>query len=102
MKKSGLYNVDLHDEPLSEERFDFQLSMVEAAVSQLPDRKKEVFRLCRYEGKSYEEAARILGISVNSVKDYLKQSTRFIKEYIAEHNTEMAVSISSLLFIYLC
>jgi RNA polymerase sigma-70 factor (ECF subfamily) len=60
-----------------------------------------VFRLCRYEGKSYDEVANILGISVTSVKDYLKQSTRFIKDYISHHQTEGLATGASLLFFYL-
>lgn len=92
----------LEEEPISEELYTFQLSMVEEAVNHLPERKKEVFRLCRYEGKSYDEVAHILGISVTSVKDYLKQSTRFIKDYIASHYAESLATGTSLLVLYLC
>jgi RNA polymerase sigma factor (sigma-70 family) len=93
--------TDLYEEPLNEELHSLQLSMVEEAVNHLPERKKEVFRLCRYEGKSYDEVATILGISATSVKDYLKQSTRFIKDYISTHYTESIATIATLLLIYL-
>ncbi|MRG47948.1 sigma-70 family RNA polymerase sigma factor [Chitinophaga sp. SYP-B3965] len=94
--------VDLYqEEPLSEELYTFRLSIVEEAVNHLPERKKEVFRLCRYEGKSYDEVAHILGISVTSVKDYLKQSTRFIKDYISHHQAESLATGASLLLFYL-
>lgn len=89
------------DEPLNEDLYTFRLSIVEEAVNHLPERKKEVFRLCRYEGKSYDEVAHILGISAASVKDYLKQSTRFIKDYISHHQSESLAAGASLLFFYL-
>lgn len=98
---TGLYTDILQEEPLNEELYSFRLSMVEEAVKHLPERKREVFRLCRYEGKSYDEVADALGISVPSVKDYLKQSTRFIKAYIASRYASRAITITSLLLIYL-
>lgn len=98
---ASLYLESLQEEPLSEELYTFQLSMVEEAVNHLPERKKEVFRLCRYEGRSYDEVAGMLGISVNSVKDYLKQSTRFIKDYIISHQAESLATGASLFILYL-
>lgn len=97
-----LITMDLYqEEPLNEALYTFRLSIVEEAVNHLPERKKEVFRLCRYEGKSYDEVACILGISVSSVKDYLKQSTRFIKDYISHHHAEGLAAGTSLLLLYL-
>lgn len=97
-----LNTADIYpEEPVNEELYTFRLSIVEEAVNHLPDRKKEVFRLCRYEGKSHDEVATILGISVTSVKDYLKQSTRFIKDYISHHQAEGLATGASLLFFYL-
>ena len=61
------------------ELFEQQWAWLEAAAERLPARQRRVFRLCRYEGKSAEEAAALVGISVASVKDYLKQATLFIR-----------------------
>jgi RNA polymerase sigma-70 factor (ECF subfamily) len=69
-----------------------QLEILEDAVNHLPRRKKELFSLCRFEGKSVEYAAAALGISEDSAKDYLKQSTRMIKQYIQlNYPTEMSL-----------
>jgi len=61
------------------ERFVQQWALVEAAVEHLPARQQRVFRLCRFEGHSAEEAAALVGVSVASVKDYLKQATIAIR-----------------------
>lgn len=61
------------------ERFEQQWALVEAAVEHLPARQQRVFRLCRFEGRSAQEAAALVGISVASVKDYLKQATLAIR-----------------------
>jgi len=89
------------EETGSEELHRFRVSMIEDAVNHLPERKKQVFRLCRYEGKSCDEVARIMDISPTSVNDYLKQSNRFIREYIFSNYTEFSLSLLPLLIIYL-
>jgi len=80
--ETDLAELAVADELGDEELYTTQLALVEEAVAHLPARKQAVFRLCRFEGKSAEEVAAATGISVASVKDYLKQSTRFIREYI--------------------
>lgn len=67
---------------LDEKLYQQQLTLVEQAVSQLPRRKQQVFRLHRFEGKSCEEVALTLGVSVTSVRAYLKQATRQVRDYI--------------------
>ncbi|WPQ62187.1 MULTISPECIES: RNA polymerase sigma factor [Chitinophaga] len=90
------------EEQDDDELYNIQLSIVEDAINHLPARKKEVFRLCRLEGRPYEEVAEIVGISVPSVKDYLKQSTRFIKSYVQdEYTTARSLTSLSLLIIFL-
>lgn len=88
------------EQPVDEALFQLRLSMVEEAVDHLPPRKKEVFRLCRYDGKSADEVAELLGISVFSVKDYLKQSTQFIRQYISRHYANIELPGMYLLLVY--
>ncbi|WEK35518.1 MAG: sigma-70 family RNA polymerase sigma factor [Candidatus Pseudobacter hemicellulosilyticus] len=66
----------------TEQTYSLQLALLHEAVDTLPSRKREVFKLCHYEGRSYDEVASMLGISVQSVKDYLKQSTAMIRSYV--------------------
>lgn len=80
----GLENIALDEPEQGEPELHRQrLSMIEDAVGRLSSRKREVFRLVRFEGRSHEEVADAMGISVETVRDYLKQSTRFIKDHIA-------------------
>ena len=88
------------DDTPFEEVYNMRLSMIEEAVNLLPDRKKKVFMLYRYEGKSLEDVARMLNLSVHSVKDYLKQSNRFIRNHIARQHLEQGIAISAALMIY--
>ncbi|MFD2584235.1 sigma-70 family RNA polymerase sigma factor [Pedobacter vanadiisoli] len=77
-----------------------ELNMLEEAINALSPQKQKVFRLCRFEGKSQKETAQLLGLSTESVKDYLKQSRYFIKEYILSRNpTGGIISISVLVML---
>ena len=49
-------------------------------ISRLPAQRQRVFYLCRVEGKSYAEAAAIVGISTGTVKDHLVKAGRFLRE----------------------
>lgn len=77
---------------IDEAFYERQLAILTDAVNHLPKRKKEVFNLCRFEGKSFEYVAMALGITEESARDYLKQSTRMIRQYIQEkHPAELSL-----------
>lgn len=59
--------------------------LFEEALSKLTTQRLKVFRLCRQEGKSYDEAAAILGISRNAVKKHMVLGMRFIEDYVYRH-----------------
>lgn len=63
---------------------DYQ-TLLQVAVSRLPPRQNEVYRLVREEGCRKEEAAKILGISPNTVKIHLKEALRSIRAYFMAH-----------------
>ncbi|MFW0718206.1 sigma-70 family RNA polymerase sigma factor [Pedobacter sp. N23S346] len=93
--KQGIQYVDSYDpfHAVAEEIFpdkrliEAELNMLEEAINALPPQRQKVFKLCRFEGKSQKETAQLLGLSIESVKDYLKQSKNFIKEYIMSRHS---------------
>lgn len=77
--------------------FEVQLTILEDAIEQLPARKKQAFTLCKLHGKSYEETASHLGISVNTVKEHIKISMQFIKAHAASQYPSQAFMICAIL-----
>lgn len=59
-----------------------QMTILHAAIEELPKRKKQAFKLCKLEGKTYEEAGRILGVSAMTVQEYVKTSSQTIRKSI--------------------
>ena len=52
------------------------------AIEKLPPQGKQVFTLCKLEGKSYEEVSRLMGITVATVNSHMVKSSRFVREYL--------------------
>lgn len=69
------------------------------AIEQLPAQRKLIFKLCRNEGKSYEEVSYTLGISKSTVRDHMVKSIKFIKEYLHTHTqTTFLICLTALSF----
>ncbi|TLX24935.1 sigma-70 family RNA polymerase sigma factor [Chryseobacterium indologenes] len=49
-------------------------------IDELPQQRKKVFLLCKFENKSYEEVAGMLGISTHAVKDHIVKANRFLQQ----------------------
>ena len=70
------------EEEADESAIELPQGLLNDAVAALPPRKRQVFELCRLEGKSYAEAASILGVSAETIKQHLKETTKFLRNFI--------------------
>ena len=57
------------------------------AIGRLPDECRRVFRLSRFEERKYEEIAKELNISVNTVKYHIKRALALLHEYLSKYLT---------------
>ncbi len=65
--------------------YDIQVDILEKAMAELSPQKRRVFELCKIQGKTYEETAVILEISKHTVKEYLSDAVKLIKEYASKN-----------------
>lgn len=56
--------------------------LLQKAVNSLPPQRKQVFELCKLQGKSYQEVSEELGISTSTINDHIVKATRTIRQYI--------------------
>lgn len=59
-----------------------QFQLIDQAISQLPPQQKKVFILSRYRRLKYEEIARELNLSRETVKSYLQIATASINRFV--------------------
>jgi len=57
------------------------------AIGRLPDECRRVFRLSRFEERKYEEIAKELNISVNTVKYHIKRALALLHEDLSKYLT---------------
>ena len=58
--------------------------LYQQAIGSLSKQERKVFRLCREEGKTYVEAAGILGISRHTVKEHMAKSLRSLRGFLSQ------------------
>lgn len=68
-----------------------------SAIDCLPERKRRAFELCKIEGLSYKEVADKLGITEETVKEYVKSAVSTLKQLALK--TDLSSCILLILFL---
>jgi RNA polymerase sigma-70 factor (ECF subfamily) len=82
--------TNLHDE--ADNRMEEQMDAKElqkalyAAIDALPEKRREVFVLSRFEGKSYKEIAEIMQISVKTVEAQMGKALSTLREFVRNNH----------------
>jgi len=80
--RNTAFEPEKHDRNVPEEGNPGLAQLIEQALSRLPEDQRSVIMLRDYEGYSYEEIARITGLSESQVKVYIFRGRMFLKNYI--------------------
>jgi RNA polymerase sigma-70 factor (ECF subfamily) len=70
------------DTQLTENAIDEALAI---ALSELPERSRQVFELSRNHGLKYTEIAETLGLSIKTVESHMGKALRLLREKLAPH-----------------
>lgn len=74
--------LNSNDEPVSEESYSAVIEQIDRIVEQMPEKRKQVFQLCKKEGLSVAEAANYLNISEKTVKNQMTSAYQTIREQL--------------------
>jgi len=72
------------------------LQFLKNTLNNLPERTREIFKLCREEQKTYDEVAKLLNISRNAVKNHMVHSMKVLSSSI---KNEFGISLSVIIAI---
>ena len=92
-------NLMLPDEQLQYKEFHHRLLQ---ASEELPPVRKQVFKMSRLEGRTYDDIARDLGISRNGVKDHIVKALNFLRTRLSISGTEKIILLLILSVICCC
>jgi len=76
---AGLGNGELLEEPVFQDEEDDEKSGLLAVLREMPMQRLRAFNLVHLQDKKYQDAAREMGISVNSLKTHVKLAIRFLR-----------------------
>ena len=91
-----LYQIDF----LGKEEKSLEEQLIESfqdAVNQLPDKMKQVFTLCKIEGRKQKEVADEIGISVKMVEKHIAKAKEQIRNKLIKQYPMLMVIITMLL-----
>ncbi len=58
------------------------MAFIETILAGMPEQTRTVFKLCRQQYKSYDEAAQTLGVSGNAIKKHMVRSMKILKNAV--------------------
>ncbi|MHB8205905.1 RNA polymerase sigma factor [Mucilaginibacter sp.] len=69
--------------------------LLHKAIAHLPPQRKQVYMLCKLEGKSYEEVSNELGISTSTVRNQIVKANKAVKQYFVLNQDIAIILITS-------
>ncbi|ERJ59054.1 RNA polymerase sigma factor [Sphingobacterium paucimobilis] len=65
--------------------------LLDEAVANLPEQRRRTFILCKFEGKSHQEAAEIMNISPNTVHNHLVKAVYAVRQHLLKSGRDITV-----------
>ena len=62
-------------------------------LSLLTPQQQQVFRLCKIEGRSYQEVSRLLGLSVGTINTHITRASQLIRNHIRESKSDFFIIV---------
>jgi len=94
-----LQSTELYDHIESDVFLKETNALLQRAIDSLPLQRKRIYTLCKMEGKSYNEVAEILGITVSTVDNQLVKATQSVRAYFRASKTYISILIILLVEI---
>lgn len=84
------YNVSA--DPFAEQGSSYA-QLLEQALDTLSPQRRRIYEMCKREGKSYEEVAHELGLSINTVRNHMVQAIALLRSYLQQYGKLAALLV---------
>ncbi len=95
IKETQLQEYDLDSSEIMENAE--SLSNISNAIEQLPQKRREIFIMCKMDGLKYREIAKKLDISIKTVENQMGEALKFLREKLT--NKEFVLFVLLLYFL---
>jgi RNA polymerase sigma-70 factor (ECF subfamily) len=93
----GIQSINEAEQSIDEVEYNELAGKVQSLIGQLSPRQQEIFYLSREKGLTHEEIAERLNISVNTVKNHMVSSLKFLRSHL-DHSLLIQLLFISLFF----
>ncbi len=59
------------------------LKLIQQAIDRLPPQRRQIFMLCKIDGKTYDQVAELLSISPSTVRDHMVKGNKVVRKYLS-------------------
>ncbi|MFC3196655.1 RNA polymerase sigma-70 factor [Parapedobacter deserti] len=98
VRQRYLTNVLQGDESVSEIRDSELGSLINQAMEEMPEKRREVFRMSRFEGYLNQRIADELGISKSTVENHLNKALKHMKKRLAQFGYGAGIALCFYFF----
>ena len=84
-KEDNKREMEYEELRTEESNGDELVDKIKSAIEKLPEGRRKIFVLSRYEGLKYKEIAERLNISVKTVENQMGSALKFLKSHLAEY-----------------
>jgi RNA polymerase sigma-19 factor, ECF subfamily len=75
--------------------------LLRKAIENLSPQRKQIYTLCKLEGKSYEEVSKELSISTSTIRDHIVKANKTVKQYFHSNQSLAIMAIATHLLNHL-
>lgn len=75
-------------------------TQIDAALSKLSPRSREIFLLSRFDGMKNKEIAELLGISTTAVEKHISKSLKVISDYLKDNSSYYQYIVIMSFFLF--
>jgi len=72
-------------------------ALIAKALLELPEKRREIFQMSRFEGLKYHEIAEKLDLNIKTVETQMSRSLEFMRKYLKDFISVIVLIISTLL-----
>ncbi|EDM38028.1 RNA polymerase ECF-type sigma factor [Pedobacter sp. BAL39] len=91
--------VDYYSHTEEEMHSKESLQLIRQAIDQLPPQRRQIFLMCKIDGKSYEQVANQLSISPSTVRDHIVKGNKIVRDYLLKNPDLIVYSFIATTFL---
>ncbi len=84
-REINITSIDIYEASKEDAQVEFAQKIINEAIDTLPSQQKIVFRMCKIDGKSYEEVSKLLNISHATINTHISRASKSVKEYVLKN-----------------